>query len=82
VGGGEPQPSVISLNSTVSSLGVTMFLNSVAGIPGTARFLNYNALTGTTRPVEITPHPKCVVCSPAGAFARGQSWELSTRDDW
>jgi len=53
IGGGEPQPSVISLNSTVSSFGVTMFLNSVAGIPGAARFLNYNALTGTTRPVEI-----------------------------
>jgi len=82
IGGGEPQPSVISLNSTVSSFGVTMFLNSVAGIPGAARFLNYNALTGTTRPVEIAPHPNCVVCSPAGAFARGQSWDLSTRDDW
>jgi molybdopterin-synthase adenylyltransferase len=82
LGGHEPQPSVISLNSTVASLGITMFLNSVAGIPGTARFLNYDALSGRTRPVEIIPHPKCVVCSPTGALARGQSWELPTRNDW
>jgi molybdopterin/thiamine biosynthesis adenylyltransferase len=82
VDGGEPQPAVISLNSTVSALGVTMFLNAVAGIPGTARFLNYNALTGTTRSVMITPHPKCVVCSPQGALARGQAWALPTRNDW
>jgi len=82
VGAAEPQPSVISFNSTVSSLAVSMFLNAVVGIPGEARFLNYNGLTGMTRSVSGARHPKCVVCSESGSFARGCSWPLPTRDDW
>ena len=82
VGGAEPQPAVISLNGTVSSLAVTMFVAAVAGIPAGARFVNYNAVLGTVRSVHIEPTPKCVICSPSGAFARGASWNLSTRDDW
>ena len=58
----EPAPAVISLNSTIASLATTMFLNAVTGIPGSARFLNYNAMTGVCRPAICTPHPSCIVC--------------------
>ena len=77
----EPAPAVISLNSTMASLAVTMFLNAVAGVPGSARFLNYNAMTGICRPVICTPHPSCVVCSFRGAIARGDEWPLPARQD-
>jgi len=75
----EPAPATISLNSTVSSLAVTMFLNSVLGIPGEARYINYNAMIGTARPVVVTPHPSCVVCSTFGALARCNEWPLAAR---
>ena len=75
----EPAPATISLNSTVASLAVTMFMNSALGIPGNARFLNYNAMLGTTRPVVCTPHPTCIVCSSSGAIARGDEWPLPAR---
>jgi len=77
----EPAPSVISLNSTMASLAITMFLNAVLGIPGSSRFLNYNAITGVCRPAFCTPHPSCIVCSPRGAFARGDEWPLPGRQD-
>jgi molybdopterin-synthase adenylyltransferase len=77
----EPAPAVISLNSTMASLAVTMFLNAVAGVPGSARFLNYSAMTGICRPVICTPHPSCVVCSFRGAIARGDEWPLPARQD-
>ncbi|HWH60439.1 MAG TPA: ThiF family adenylyltransferase [Terriglobales bacterium] len=81
IGQPEPAPAVISLNSTMASLAVTMFLNAVVGIPGHARFLNYNAITGSCRPVMCTPHPSCVVCSYRGAIARGDEWPLPARQD-
>jgi molybdopterin-synthase adenylyltransferase len=75
----EPAPAVISLNSTIASMAVTMFLNAVVGIPGTARHINYNALLGTTRPVLCAPHPNCIVCSRSGAFANGDKWQMPGR---
>lgn len=77
----EPAPAVISLNSTMASLAVTMFLNAVAEIPGSARFLNYNAMTGICRPAICTPHPSCIVCSFRGAIARADEWPLPARQD-
>jgi len=81
IGQPEPAPAVISLNSTMASLAVTMFLNAVVGVPGSARFLNYNAITGICRPAICTPHPSCVVCSYRGAIARGDEWPLPARQD-
>ena len=80
-GGGEPAPAVISLNGAVASLAVTMFLNTAVGIPGAARFLNYNAITGVVRPAVCQPHPSCIVCSHRGALARADEWPLAARSD-
>src|SRR6266446_1564964 len=47
IGEAHPAPAVISLNSTVAGLAVTMFLNTAVALLGDARFLNYNAIAGT-----------------------------------
>ncbi len=75
----EPQPAVISLNTTMASLAVTMFLGAVTPVPSTARFLLYDGIRGTVRPTVARSHPHCIVCSPDGALARGSQWPLPTR---
>lgn len=79
IGGGEPQPAVISLNSTMSSLATTMFLAVVAELPSKARQLNYDAVIGRVRASSATRNPTCVVCSKYGALARGGEWTLPVR---
>lgn len=79
VGDHQPAPSVITLNSTIASLAATMFLNAVTGIPGSARLLSYNAISGSVRPASCTPHPACIVCSRSGALAKAGEWELPGR---
>ena len=79
VGLREPAPAVISLNATMSSMAVTMFLASVVGVPSAARLINYNGIIGSSRAGIITPHPKCIVCSPTGAIARSNEWLLPAR---
>lgn len=78
-GEGVPQPAVISLNGTVSSVAVTTFLSAVTAIPSQARLILYDADRGSMRPTVMTPHPECIVCSPAGALGRGDTWSLPTR---
>lgn len=79
IGAGEPQPAVISLNSTMSSLATTMFLAVVADLPSKARQLNYDAVIGRVRASSATRNPTCVVCSKYGALARGGEWTLPVR---
>jgi molybdopterin/thiamine biosynthesis adenylyltransferase len=74
-----PQPAVISLNSTMSSAAVTMFLAAVTGIRSEARMLIYDGIRGSLRPSAGPPRPQCIVCSTDGALARGASWHLPTR---
>ncbi len=76
----EAAPAVMSLNTTVASLGVTMLLAVVTGIPVEARHILYNAITSTTRVVHVTSKADCLVCSRIGAFARGDSWPLFARE--
>ena len=73
------QPAVISLNSTISSAAVTMFLAAVTGIPSAARMLTYDGMLGTLRAVAMDPRLHCIACSENGALARGASWSLPTR---
>jgi hypothetical protein len=75
----EPQPAVISINSTVASLAVTMFLSVVAGVPVRARHQIYRGEEGVVRRVVSDPDPECIVCSARGALARGDAWPLPWR---
>lgn len=81
VGGGEPAPAVMSLNATVASLGVTMFLAAVTNWPSNARHLLYNALNSSLRQIGPTADPKCFMCSTSGALARGDHARLMARQD-
>jgi molybdopterin/thiamine biosynthesis adenylyltransferase len=75
----EPQPAVISLNSTMASLAVTMFLGAVTPVPAQARFQLYDGVRGTVRPTVARASPECIVCSTHGALAKGTSWPLPVR---
>jgi molybdopterin/thiamine biosynthesis adenylyltransferase len=77
----EPAPAVISLNSTVASLAVTMLLSMVARVPVSARHLLYNAVASTLRTVRGRPKQDCYVCSRSGYFANGDAWPLAARQD-
>lgn len=79
VGNGVPQPSVVSINATVSSLAVTMFLSVITGIPSNPRYLVYNGIEGRTRSVSAAQDPICLVCSPRGSLAKGDSMALPVR---
>lgn len=80
-GAREPAPAVMSLNSTVSSLAVTMLLSLVAGVPSRGRHILYNAIHSTMRAVSATADPNCYICSRLGSFAQGDSWPLLARQD-
>ena len=80
-GSREPAPSVISLNSTVVSMAVTMFLNVVTDVPGDARHLIYDARAPKLRSVAVKSNPDCFICSPRGVLARGDRQPLYSRQD-
>ncbi|WP_439373491.1 HesA/MoeB/ThiF family protein [Bradyrhizobium sp. DASA03120] len=79
VGAHEPQPAVMSINSTVSSLAATMFIAAVTSIPGKARLQLYDGIRGTVRPTVARIVEDCLVCSKKGSFAKGLSWPLPVR---
>jgi len=77
----EPAPAVMSLNGTVASLGVTMFLSHVAHVPAPGRHLIYDAMASKLRAVRVDPVDDCYLCSRSGGFARGDAWPLNVRRD-
>jgi molybdopterin/thiamine biosynthesis adenylyltransferase len=79
IGNGQPEPAVMSLNSTMASLAVTMFLGAAIGIPAEARYQIYNGITGKIRIVTGGIDQTCVVCSKRGALGRGDEWPLPAR---
>lgn len=79
MGAATPQPAVISINSTASSLAVTMLLGAVTGVPVAARHQRLRLESGVVSHVEVTPQARCPVCSPAGASGRGDEWPLLGR---
>ena len=80
VGAPTPQPAVISINSTASSLAVTMFLSATVGVPFAARHVRLRLESGVTSRVEVTAHPECPVCSVHGMLGRGDSWPFPGRN--
>ena len=77
----EPAPAVISINGTVASLAITMFMAYVTGIPSSARYILYNAIDSTLRSVSSTSVTNCYICSRTGTLARGDSISLFARQD-
>jgi molybdopterin/thiamine biosynthesis adenylyltransferase len=80
-GANETAPAVISINGTVTSIAMTMFLAMTVGIPSDGRHILYNARTPSLRAVSFTRNPNCYICSSQGVLARGDSQLLFTRDD-
>ena len=80
-GANEPAPAVISINGTVTSIAMTMFLAMTVGVPSDGRNILYNARTPSLRVVSFTRNPNCYICSPRGVLARGDAQLLFTRDD-
>jgi molybdopterin/thiamine biosynthesis adenylyltransferase len=81
VGAREPAPAVMSLNATVASLAVTMLLSAITSIGGNARYLLYNLLGSSLRPVAPVQQPNCFICSRSGALAHGDDALLMARQD-
>lgn len=79
-GGGEPAPAVISINGTLTSLAITMFMGMTVGLATEGRYLLYNARTPSLRTVVGSQTPNCYICSAEGVLARGDSQLLYTRD--
>ncbi|CAO3405463.1 HesA/MoeB/ThiF family protein [Azospirillum palustre] len=78
-GAREPQPAVLSINSTVSSLALTMLLGAVTPVPVKPRHQTYDGIRGRVREMAVAVQPHCIVCSPAGALAKGPTWNLPVR---
>lgn len=76
-----PQPAVMPLNGVVTSAAVAMFLSAFTSYPGEARMLHYDGIRGSVRPQVMPCRQDCIVCSPAGALARGNSWSLPVRHE-
>jgi molybdopterin-synthase adenylyltransferase len=76
-GAGVVQPSVISLNSTMVSLAVTMFLSAFLGVPSKPRWQRYDGIAGTVRVLATKCDPDCGVCGNCGIVAAGDSRQLS-----
>ncbi|MFL9895903.1 HesA/MoeB/ThiF family protein [Paraburkholderia sp. RL17-381-BIF-C] len=69
--GGARQPAVISINSTMVSLAVTMFLGAFTAIPARARWQSYDALTGRVGLLSSRIAPDCATCGPEGVIGDG-----------
>ena len=79
LGDGVVQPSVMSLNATISGLAVSMFLGVVTNIPMNSRYQIYDAIKGVIRTVKAKQNSSCIVCSRNGALGRGDEWPLPAR---
>lgn len=73
------QPAVISINTTMSSLAVSMFLGVVTDIPASATLQFYDGIRGVVRSAKQSINPSCIVCSKNGALGLGYNWQLPTR---
>jgi molybdopterin/thiamine biosynthesis adenylyltransferase len=71
VGHRESQPAVVSLNGTLASMAVTMFLGAMVGFPIQSRYQLYRADSGVVRSVRAPQNPNCVVCSATSFLGRG-----------
>jgi molybdopterin-synthase adenylyltransferase len=80
-GAQEPAPAVISINGTITSIAMTMFLAMTVGVPSGGRHILYDVRSPSLRVVSFARNPNCYICSSRGVLARGDSQPLFTRDD-
>lgn len=80
-GEGVVQPSVISLNGTMVSLSITMFLAAVAGIPSKPRYLYYDGNRGRVSTLEAKTEAGCPFCGVDAPLGWGDAIPLPVRDD-
>lgn len=73
------QPAVISLNSTMASLAVTMFLSAVVGIPAQGRYLIYDGNRSRVTSLSVGVNPECNFCSPLSSAGGGDAFPLPVR---
>jgi molybdopterin-synthase adenylyltransferase len=76
---GVVQPSVISINSTVASVAVTMFLSMVTGLDAPARYLVYDGNRQRLAPVAAEADPNCNFCGPESSALGGDRYPLPVR---
>lgn len=76
---GVVQPAVISINSTVASAAVTMFLSIVTGLDAPARYLVYDGNRQRLASVVAQKDPNCVFCGPDSAAGAGDAQPLPVR---
>ncbi|HEV2317523.1 MAG TPA: ThiF family adenylyltransferase [Thermoplasmata archaeon] len=77
----ETAPAVISLNSTVASLSVTMLLGTLTPfgrVPQDSPEQIYDALDGTVFRVSPVANPSCHVCGSKGVLGLGDLEEVTT----
>lgn len=82
VGHSEPQPAIISINATIASLAVTMFLSATVRIPNAGRHLIYLISESTIRRIGGNPHENCVICSAENAMASGDDWRMAWQNEF
>lgn len=80
-GHSEPQPAIISINATVASLAVTMFLSATVRIPNAGRHLIYIISESTIRRIGGHSHENCVICSAEHALASGEDWLMAWKNE-
>jgi molybdopterin-synthase adenylyltransferase len=81
VGAHEPAPAVVSINGTVASMAVNMFLGLVTAIPLDARYVLVDFVGAKLRTPRHAREPNCFICSGVGALGKGDSWPLMGRED-
>lgn len=67
-----PQPAVISINGTASSMAVTMLMSAVAGIPLASRHQRLRLETGVVTRIDASPVDDCPVC--VASVGMGDTW--------
>lgn len=80
---GVKAPSVISLNSTLASMAVTMLLSSIAGfsvVPAEASEQVYDIMEGIVFRSEVAPSETCTVCGNGGLKGLGMLQRVSGYD--
>lgn len=79
VGARVVQPAIISINSTVASAAVTMFLSMVTGLDAPARFLVYDGNRQRLSGVAAERNPTCNFCGPDSPAGRRDLEPLPVR---